>query len=135
MDELEKIDLIRSRARVGYKEAREVLEEAGGDVVQALIRLENKEKMFQGKINNCGREFMGQVRGMWHKGGKTRVKVKKGDKTVFEFPASVGAVGLLGALVSTPIAVLGAFGTVAAMANNYTLEIKRSDPGINDDNK
>ena len=34
---LEKIDAIRERMDVGYKEAREALEQAGGDLVEALV--------------------------------------------------------------------------------------------------
>ena len=37
---LEKIDEIRERTGLNYKEAKDLLEEAEGDVVQALIILE-----------------------------------------------------------------------------------------------
>ncbi|MFZ5596844.1 MAG: DUF4342 domain-containing protein [Bacillota bacterium] len=125
MDELEKVDLIRSRSGVSYREAREALEAAGGDVVQALINIEEKGSDISEKLHGRGQEVWSQVKGMLEKGRQTRIKVNKGEKTVFEFPASVGAVGLLGALASSQLAVLGALGTIAAMANNYTLEIDR----------
>lgn len=39
-DLLEKVDLIRERMDVGYKEAKDSLDQANGDVVKALIMLE-----------------------------------------------------------------------------------------------
>lgn len=130
MDEIEKIDLIRSRMDVGYREAREALEAAGGDVVQALINLEERKDTFSERIHHRGHEFMGQLKGILHKGQETKIKVKQGDRTVFEFPASLGAVGLLGVLASSELAILGALGTVAAMTKNYSLEFEKVDrPG------
>ena len=132
MDELEKIDLIRSRTRAGYREAREALESSGGDVVQALINIEERGNDFSEKVHCRSQEFMGQVKGILEKGRDARIRVKQGEKTVMDFPASVGAIGILGALASSQLAVLGALGTVAAMANNYTLEIDRGSDKMED---
>lgn len=127
MDEIEKIDQIRSRMDVGYREAREALEAAGGDVVKALINLEERKNTFSGKIHHRGHEFIGQLKGILHKSQETRIKVKQGDRTVFEIPASLGAVGLLGVLASSELAILGALGTVAAMTKNYSLEFEKAE--------
>ena len=132
MDELEKIDLIRSRTGVGYREARSALEAAGGDVVQALINIEENADRFTERIQSRSQEFMGHIKGILEKGRETRIKVKQGDRTVLELPASVGALGLLGALASSELAILGALGGVAAMANKYTLEIDRGDHNAED---
>ncbi len=123
--ELEKIDLIRARLGVSYKEAREALEQADGDVVQALVNLEEKGRNLGERFQARGQEMAGQVKEFLQKGQTYRIKVKKGDQTVYEFPATIGALGLIGALASSEIAVLGALGTVAAMANKYTLEFER----------
>lgn len=126
MDEIEKIDLIRSRMEISYREAREALEAAGGDVVQALINLEERQGDFTARVQNRSQEFIGQVKGILHKGRETRIKVKQGDRTVLELPASLGALGLLGVLASSELAVLGALGTVTAMTKNYTLEFEKA---------
>lgn len=128
--DLEKIDILRARSGVGYKEAREALEAAGGDVVQALVDLEEKGRNIVERFQDRGQEMAGQLKSLLHKGQKYRIKVKKGDETVFEVPASVGAIGLLGALASSEIAILGALGTVTAMANKYTLEFERRDDPV-----
>lgn len=123
--ELEKIDILRARLGVGYKEAKAALDAAGGDVVQALVNLEEKGRNFGERFQARGQEMLGQFKGLLHKGKEYRIKVKQGDKTVFEVPASVGALGVLGALASSEIAVLGALGTMAAMSKKYTLEFER----------
>lgn len=129
--ELEKIDLIRARLGVGYKEAKEALDAAGGDVVQALIRLEDEKKNFTEKLQDRGQELLEQLKEIFQRGQETRIKIKQGERTVVELPAPVGALGLLGTLASSQLAVLGALGAVTAMARNYTLEIER--PGREED--
>lgn len=123
--ELEKIDILRSRLGVGYKEAKEALDAAGGDVVQALIDLEEKGRDFGERFQAKGKEMLVNFKELMHRGCEYRIKVKKGDETVLDFPASVGALGVIGALASSEIAVLGALGTLAAMAKKYTLEFER----------
>lgn len=120
--ELEKIDLIRARLGVGYKEAKDALDQADGDVVQALIMLEQKNRDWNEKLHGKGHEIVGQFKTIFEKGQKTRVKVKKEDNTVVEFPATLGALGVLGAMASTPVLIVGALGTIAGLANNYRLE-------------
>lgn len=124
-DDLEKIDIIRARMGVSYKDAKEALDAAGGDVVKALIDMEEIERNTGERFQVKGYEMMGQLKTLLQKGQEYRVKVKQGDKTVFEFPASVGALGIVGTLVSSQLAILGALGGIAAMSKNYTLELER----------
>jgi hypothetical protein len=123
--ELEKIDLIRARLNIGYKEAKEALDAAGGDVVQALIDLEEKGKNTGARFQAKGQEVVDQIKELVSKGQDYRIKIKQGERTVFEVPASIGALGLLGVLASSEIALLGALGTATAMAKKYTLEFER----------
>ena len=44
MDTLDKVELIREKCDVSYEEARNALEEAGGDVLDAIIALERQGK-------------------------------------------------------------------------------------------
>ncbi|MFZ5640380.1 MAG: DUF4342 domain-containing protein [Bacillota bacterium] len=130
MTELEKIDVIRERLGVSYKEAREALAEKDGDVVEALIWLEEKQHSgWTGRLQERGEEIMAQVKTVMEKGNHTKIKVKQGEKTLFEIPATLGALGVIGALASTPLAVAAGIGTVAAMANQVTLEFDKKDQG------
>ena len=127
MEELEKIDLIRERLGVSYREAKEALDQAGGDVVQALIRLEGQDKKWDAKLEEKARELGDYIRDIIKKGNVTKVRLKKDDKVVFEISATLGAIGVGGALLSPILAILGVVGTVAALVNNYKLEIVRPD--------
>jgi len=128
--ELEKIDIIRERVGVSYKEAREMLAEVEGDVVEALVRLEEKQHSgWTTRFQERGEELVAQVRTAVEKSNQTKIKVKQGEKTLFELPATVGALGVIGALASTPLAIVAGIGTVAAIANQVTLEIDRQGRG------
>ena len=41
---LEKIDMIKERTKVSYKEAKEALEKCNGNIVDALIYIENEKR-------------------------------------------------------------------------------------------
>jgi len=127
VDELEKIDLIRERLGVSYREAKEALDAAGGDVVQALINLEGQDKKWDAKLDEKARELGEYIKEIINKGNVTKIRLKKGDKVIFEIPATIGALGVGGVLLSPFLAVVGVVGTVAALVNNYKLEIVRPD--------
>lgn len=127
MEELEKIDLIRERLGVSYRSAKEALDLAEGDVVQALMNLEGQDKKWDDKLDEKAKELGEYVKDIIKKGNVTKVRLKKGDKVVFEIPATIGALGIGGALLSPLLAVVGVVGTVAALINNYKLEIVRPD--------
>lgn len=132
--DLEKIDLLRARLGVSYKRAKDALDDASGDVVQALIKLEERNLHFGERIQGHGTEVVGQLRHLLHKGQKTRIKIKKEGDTVVEIPATIGALGLLGVLYNTELAIIGAVGAVTAMANNYSLEIAPPSKEDNEEN-
>lgn len=128
MTELEKIDELRKRLNLSYREAREALERANGDLLEALIQNETNNKAEgQSELEKWSAMLVERVRSILHQGKVTRVKLKKDGQTVVEIPATVGALGIVGVLVSTELAVLAGIGTVAALLNRYTLEVERPD--------
>jgi len=131
-DELHKIDIIRERLGVSYKEAQDALEQAGGDVVAAIISLEEKGSDFQETLEKRKEKLISQVRAIIQKGNVTKIKVKKGDKVITEIPASIGALGVVGMLASAEFAILAGLGTIAAMLNDYTLEVEKKEGGTED---
>ncbi|MDN5325719.1 MAG: hypothetical protein PWP41_415 [Moorella sp. (in: firmicutes)] len=128
MTELEKIDQLRKRLGLSYREAKEALDRAGGDLLEALIQYEEgvKEET-QSALGNWGSKLIERIRNILHQGNVTRIKVKKDGKTVAEIPATAGALGILGVLASSELAVLAGLSTVAALFNRYTLEVERPD--------
>ncbi len=125
-NELEKIDILRERMGVSYREAKEALEESGGDLIKALIRVEeSKEWGWSDNLWEKGREIVGQMRTYISKGNQTKVKLRRGGKTIAEFPASIGVLGILAALASTELAVVTGIGAAAAVVNKVSLEIEK----------
>lgn len=149
MQELEKLDILRDRLGISYHEAKEALEASGGDLVKALIGLEEKmeEQMgghasswfneikedMENKGESCwqnmqeqGHEWLSNLKEGILKTHCSKIKVKQGDKTLLTVPAPVGALGVIGVLASSQLAVLGALGSMVAMANNCTLKMEPS---------
>ena len=130
MDELTKIDLLRERTGVSYKEAKEALDKVNGDVVLALIHIEDDRVKLDDDLKNKATKIFAQIKEIIKKGNVNKIKVKKGNKTIVVFPVNVGAIGVAGAVLSPTLAIIGALGTVAALVNDYTLEIERPNGEI-----
>lgn len=127
MEELTKIDLIRERLAVSYREAKEALDQAEGDVVKALVNLEGQETKGDRNLEDKARELGDYIKEIIRKGNVTKVRLKKDNKIVFEISATIGVIGVGGVLLSPILAVLGVVGTVTAFVKNYRLEIVRPD--------
>jgi hypothetical protein len=113
-EELEKIDLLRSRAEIGYQEAKDLLDAAGGDIVQALIKLEERSR-----DKSDSARFMNWLRKSW----QTKIKINRGEQTILKLPLAAGALGLVGILTRRELAFLGGLLGVIAIIKDYTLEV------------
>ncbi|MDX9870795.1 MAG: DUF4342 domain-containing protein [Clostridia bacterium] len=128
MDELKKIDAIRERMNVSYQQAKEALDRNNGDVVQTLIEMENeKSRKKDNKLEEKTQQLYEYMKELVKKGNVTKVRLKKEDKVVFELSATVSVLGIGGAIMIPPLALIGVVGTVAALINNYRLEIVYDD--------
>lgn len=102
--ELEKIDIIRSRFKVGYEDARTALNNASGDVVGALADI---EKAQSGRIDllTLGAELADEVQKLAGGGPIRKLRFRYGNKLITEKPvtltvAATLAVGLAAILIS-----------------------------------
>jgi len=130
MEKLEKIDIIKKRLDVSYNEANQALEDCDGDVVAALIQLEEnmetgekqdtEKKYEKEKMNVMGNELMEKLREIIKEGNVKKITVKndKGE-SILEIPVTAGVVGL----VLFPY--IGILGGMAAMLKEYKLEITK----------
>ncbi len=118
---LEKIDIIRSRTGVSYQKAKEALEHSNGDVVDALIYLENQEKTWKEEITVKSSELISRIKQLVYQGNITKIKVKHGDKVLVDIPVTAGAVGVL---LAPQIAILA---VIAALVTKCTLEIYKRE--------
>ncbi|NLM46636.1 MAG: DUF4342 domain-containing protein [Firmicutes bacterium] len=122
---LEKIDEIRERTGLNYKDAKELLEEAKGDVVKALIILEEEGGLDEGGEDRTGmggmkemmsEKIVGSVKRVFSQGTKTRIRVSNEEGTLLEFPATLMVAG---ALLAPRITALT---TVVLLMAQYSLE-------------
>lgn len=133
---LEKIDLIRERSGVSYREAKEVLEQAEGNAIEALILLEDRSNAWKQDMHKwkeqftvCGSEVADKVKEIVHQGNVTKITVKQDGKKVVEIPVVLGAIG---GLLLPELAVLGLLG---ALFKQYTIELEREAPVTTSDIK
>ncbi|MDI6871830.1 MAG: DUF4342 domain-containing protein [Bacillota bacterium] len=122
LTELEKIDILRERGRIGYQEARNLLNETGGDLIEALIRLEQRGTFTREKIYAKGNEIVEKVKDIIRQGNVTRIRVKTKDDVILDMPVTAGAAV---AVFAPYLALLGA---VAAIATQCSIEIERAEP-------
>lgn len=107
-EELRKVDLIRERTRLGYDEARQLLSEAGGDVVTALILWERRRGVPAGE--RPPERPTDRVRELIRRGNRSRVRVQRGGETYLDIPVTAGVVA---ALLAPYLAVGGALACLA----------------------
>lgn len=119
---LEKIDMIRERTGVSYREAKEALERSRGNVLEALIELdEKKDTKWTEEISVRSSEVIEKVKGLIHEGNVNKISVKHDGRTLVEIPVAFGAIG---AMVLPHFTVLG---VMVAMFKKCTIEVVRND--------
>lgn len=126
---LEKIDIIRDRTGVSYKEAKEALEAASGDVVDALISIEDTgsrkwSETVTESISVKGTEAMDKLKAILNAGNVSRIKVKKDDYIILDIPVTAGAIGALARPIFTVV------GAAVALLTKCTIEVERPDKEI-----
>jgi len=117
---LEKIDVLRERAGLSYREAKDVLERNHGNVIEALIEAENKK---QGKwteeFSVRSNEVIEKVKELIHEGNINRIRIKSEGRTLVEIPVALGAIG------AVVLPQLAALGVLVAVFKRCTIEVVR----------
>ena len=121
---LEKIDIVRERTGATYSEAKEALEACEGNVVDALIYLEDRKEEPVDNMFSSKEEFFDWLRDMINKGNVNRIRIKKDDKVLIDIPVTAGAAAMLTALIWPPILAVG---LITAVVTKLTIEIVKSD--------
>lgn len=132
VDRLEKLDMIRDRTGASYGEADAALTRADGDVVKAIIELEQKDAKhatsgetgghdrITEEIWVKGNELVDKVKELIKKGNVTRVVVKNEEGEILvEIPMTIGVVGTV---LAPTVAILGG---LAAIVTKCKIEIER----------
>ena len=124
---LEKIELVKDRTGVSYKEAKEALEAAEGSVVDAIIAIEETINLKGGnKATEFADDTIERIKELVKKGNVTKISVKRDDETIVNIPVNVGLVGTLVA----PWGVIAA--AIAAFGFKCKIELTKDDGSIID---
>jgi hypothetical protein len=124
---LEKIDIIRERTGVTYAEAKEALENCEGNVVDALIYIEETEKSTKDSMYTTKDEFVDWLKDLVRKGNVTRIKIRREDRTVLDIPVNAGIAATLTALVWPPLIAIG---ILTAVFTKLSIEIIKDDGSV-----
>ncbi len=119
---LESVDAVRERTGASYHDCYQALRSAGGDVVGAIVRLEQGGSA--GAILAEDEGLGDRVLQLLGEGWRTRVAVRRGPNTVVEIPAVIGLAGA--ALFPRAAAV----GVLAALATRCALVLERAPASV-----
>ena len=91
---LEKIELVRDRTGVTYKEAKEALEAANGNVVDAIIAIEETIDCSEKNSTKAKKDaLISRMKELFEKGNVSRIVVSREDSTFLNIPLNIGIVG------------------------------------------
>lgn len=143
---LEKIELVKDRTGVSYKEAKEALEKSEGSVVDAIICIEEGAGELENKtIGTQGQELLNMVKEVVRKGNVSKISVKKDGEPIVNIPINVGIIGAVLAPWGMLAGIIAAFGTkcsieiigddgsivdVSSMANDAAATVKEKSGAI-----
>ena len=124
----EQIEILRERASVTYAEAKKVLEETNGDVLEALIKLEGQSKVRSPKKHlsdyeawKTSKGIMGALKKLVKKGNKTKFLIRKGEVTVIDMPVT------LLVIITAIMPPLTIAGLLVAMFTGHKISMVKAD--------
>ena len=119
---LEKIELVKDRTGVSYKEAKDALERADGSVVDAIIEIEETiDISSKSKLGEQGSAMIDKIKDAIRKGNISKITIKKDEEVILNLPVNIGLVGTL----LFPRAVIAS--TIAAFGTKCTIELLKDD--------
>lgn len=120
---LEKIDILRERAGVSYREAKEALELHQGNVIEALIALEEQKSgaSWTEEFSLRSGEVIDKVKELIYEGNVNRIRIKSEGRVLVEIPVAIGAIG------AVVLPQLAALGVIVAVFKRCTIEVVRNE--------
>ncbi len=127
--ELEKVDAVIDRTGVSYKHAKEALELNNGDVLDAIVYLEEKGSTlgsFTKSAEGKGEKLLEKLKEILKEGNVNKITIKKDGEVLANIPVNIGALGFL----VTPLWATVAITT--AVLTKHTIEITKKDGEVID---
>jgi hypothetical protein len=125
---IEKIDLLRERANVSYREAKEALEKCGGDVVEALSHLEEENKIKPEEKPFKTPRFIEKIKDLISKANEIKVVISKNGKNILNIPSTLA---ILFIVLALPAAVVFLVIALIAGCRIRLCRENGKDPSIN----
>ena len=126
---LEMVDLVRERTGASYEEAKAALENANGDVVNAIIDIERNDRAGAGVSG-----IIEAVKAAVQKGNVNRIRIMRGDKELVNIPVNAGVAGGVLGLMAGPWALISAAvaGAVAKFGFDCRFELVKEDGTVDE---
>ncbi len=121
---LEKIELVKDRTGVGYKEAKDALEQTDGSVVDAIILIEDTIDDSAKETEKKNVQILDTIKEAVRKGNVSKIVIKKDGDVVMNLPVNIGIIGT----VLFPWAAIG--GCIAALGTKCSIELVKEDGGV-----
>ena len=133
---LEKVDQVRERTGVTYAEAKNALEVANGDVLEAIIYIENIKEADAKENSRLDTEsideFKKWLKDLINKGNITRIRISKDEKEIVDVPVNAGIAAGVIAVIFPPVL---AFILIAGVVTQIKIEITKADGTVEVVNK
>jgi hypothetical protein len=124
---LEKIELVKDRTGVSYKDAKDALEAAEGNVVDAIIAIEEQVNLSgTAKVIDKSNDIIDAIKDYVRKGNVSKITVSKDEDVLLNLPVNATIVG---ALVAPWAALIG---TVVCFGLKYKIELVLDDGTVVD---
>ena len=116
----EDIEKLMKKTGCTQEKAKEALEKANGDIVDAVIDIEKNKTSNNDKIKDLTEKIKKAIK----KGNVTKIQVTKNKNIVLTIPVNLGILGI----VAAPWTVI--VGAIAAYGFDYDFEIVKEDGTI-----
>ena len=134
---LEMVDKVIERTGVSYLEAKEALEASNGNVLDAIIFLEEKyepsqiccDKFVKAETVEDVKSF---IKDLVKKGNASRIRILKDETELCDIPVNAG---VSASIIALCLPAVLAFAVIAAVVTKITIEITRPDGSVEVVNK
>lgn len=123
-DDLDKIDAIVARTSCTYKEAKEALDLCDGDMIEAIVYIEEGRNSWSENISEKGDHLMDKLKEILRKGNVTKIVVKRDGRVIMNLPVTAAVVG---GIISAPLALIG---LGSALLSKCVIEVEKEDGEI-----
>jgi len=127
---IEMVDEVINRTGCTYQEAKDALTETKGDVLEAVILIEDKKKKAKSAADIRIEDLKVKVKKAIREGNVNKIVVKRNDEEVLTIPVNVGIVGGIVGITAAPLAMIAA--AVVAYGLDCRFEIHRNDGSSED---